>query len=47
MSPDNTHNLMEIYMESLILGGNTMYMLFCFFKLFPIGRIGIILSVIL
>ncbi len=35
MSPENTHKLMGFYMESLIPGINTMYMLFCFFKLFP------------
>ncbi len=29
-------------MEGLILGVNTMYMLFCFLKLFPIGCIGLI-----
>ncbi len=28
-------------MEGLILGVNTMYMLFCFFKLFLIGCIGL------
>ncbi len=28
-------------MECLILGVNTMYMLFCIFKLFPIGCIGL------
>ncbi len=28
---------MGFYMEGLILGVNTMYMLFCFFKLFRIG----------
>ncbi len=28
-------------MEVLILGVNTMYMLFCFFKLFPMGCIGL------
>ncbi len=39
MSPDDTHKLMEFYMEGLILGINTMYMFFCFFKLFPIGCI--------
>ncbi len=48
MSPDNTHKLMGIYMEGLILGVNTtcmyMYMLFCFFKLFLVGCIGLILS---
>ncbi len=41
MSPDNTHKLMGIYMESLILGVNAVYMLFCFFKLFPIGCRGL------
>ncbi len=39
MSPDNTHKLMGIYMEGLVLDVNTMYMLFRFFKLFPIGCI--------
>ncbi len=39
--PMNPHKLMGIYMEGLILGVNTMYMLFCFFKLFPIGCIGL------
>ncbi len=39
MSPDNTHKLI-FYIEVLILGVNTMYMLFCFFKLFLIGCIG-------
>ncbi len=34
MSLENTHKLMGFYMEGLILGVNTMYMLFCFFKLF-------------
>ncbi len=33
--------LMRFYMEGLILGVNTMYMLFCFFKLFLIGCIGL------
>ncbi len=37
MSPENTHTLMGFYM---ILGVNTMYMLFCFFKLFLIMCIG-------
>ncbi len=41
MSPDNTHKLIGFYMEVLILGANTMYMLFCFFKLFLIGCIGL------
>ncbi len=31
MSPEDTHKLMGFYMEGLILGVNTMYMLFCFF----------------
>ncbi len=43
MSLVNTHKLMGFCMEVLILGVNTMYMLFCFFKLFPIGCIGLIL----
>ncbi len=42
MSPENTHKLMGFYMEVLILGVNTMYMLFCFFRLFLIGCIGLI-----
>ncbi len=41
MSPENTHKLMGFYMEGLILGTNTMYMLFCFSKLFLIGCIGL------
>ncbi len=41
MSPENTHKLMGFYMKGLILGINTMYMLFCFFKLFLIGCIGL------
>ncbi len=32
MSPENTHKLMGFYKEIIILGVNTMYMLFCFFK---------------
>ncbi len=32
---------MGFYMEGLILGVNTMYMVFCFFKLFLIGCIGL------
>ncbi len=32
---------MGFYIEVLILGINTMYMLFCFFKLFLIGCIGL------
>ncbi len=41
MSPENTHKLMGFYMEDLILGVITMYMLFCFFKLFLIVCIGL------
>ncbi len=44
MSPENTHKLMGLYMEGLILGVNTMYMLFCFFKLCLVGCIGLILN---
>ncbi len=32
MNPEITHKLMGFYMEGLILGVNTMYMLFWFFK---------------
>ncbi len=35
MSLENTHKLMGFYMEVLILGVNTMYMLFCFFNSLP------------
>ncbi len=42
MSPESTHMLKGLYMEVLILGINTMYMLFCFCKLFPIGCIRLI-----
>ncbi len=41
MSPENTHKLMGIYMEGLILGVNTLYRLFCFFELFHVGCIGL------
>ncbi len=41
MSPENTHKLMGFYMEDLTLGVNTLYRLFCFFKLFLMGFIGI------
>ncbi len=41
MSPENTHKLMGLYMEGLILVGITLYMLFCFFKQFLIGCIGL------
>ncbi len=42
MSPENTHKLMGFYVEVIILG--VIYTLvhgFCFFKLFPIGCIGL------
>ncbi len=43
MNPENTNKLMGFYMEAfkLILDVNTMYMLFCFFKLFLIGCMGL------
>ncbi len=44
MSPENTHKLMGFYMEGLILGVNTMYMHFCFFKLFLVRCIGLKLT---
>ncbi len=44
MSPENTHKLMGFYMEGLILGVNTMYMVFCFFKLFLIGWMGLLIQ---
>ncbi len=47
MSPETTPKLMGVYMEDIILGINTVYMLFCFFKLFLMGCIGLILSLIL
>ncbi len=31
----SSHKPIGIYMEGLILGVNTLYRLFCFFKLFP------------
>ncbi len=42
MSPENTHTLMEFYMEVLILGVIFLYMVSALFKLFPIGCIGLI-----
>ncbi len=42
MSPENTHKLMGFYMEGLMLGVNTVHMLFCSFKRFLIGCIGLI-----
>ncbi len=41
MSLENTHKLMGFYMEGLILGVNTMYMFFYFFKLFLTECIGL------
>ncbi len=32
------HTPIRIYIGGLILGVNTLYRLFCFFKLFPMGR---------
>ncbi len=32
----SSHKLISIYMGGLILGVNTLYRLFCFFKLFPV-----------
>ncbi len=43
MSPENTHKLMGFYMEVLILGVNTMYMLVCFLSCF-LGCIGLTLG---
>ena len=36
MSPEDTHKAIRIYMGGLILGVNTLYMLFCFFKLLAV-----------
>ncbi len=36
MSPDNTRKPIIIYIGGLILGVNTLYRVFCFFKLFPV-----------
>ncbi len=50
MSLENTHKLMGFYMEVLVLGVILQYMVsasltsvhgFCFFKLFPVGCIGL------
>ena len=39
MSLENTHKPIRIYMGGLISGANTLYKLFCFFKLFAaIGK---------
>ncbi len=45
MSQENTHKLMGFYVEGLILGVNTLYWLFCFFKLFPMVGKGLIPSI--
>ena len=36
MSPEDTHKAIRIYIGDLILGVNTLYMFFCFFKLFAV-----------
>ena len=36
MSPEDSHKPIRIYIGGLILGVNTLYMLFCFFKLFAV-----------
>ena len=36
MSPEDTHKSIRIYIGGLILGVNTLYMFFCFFKLFAV-----------
>ena len=36
MSPEDTHKAIRIYIGGLILGVNTLYMLFCFFKLLAV-----------
>jgi len=33
MNPENSHKPIRFYMGDLILDVNTLYMLFCFFKL--------------
>ncbi len=38
----SSHKPIRIYMEGLILGVNTLYRLFCFFKLFPMVGKGLI-----
>ena len=37
MSPEDTHKAIRIYIGGLILGVNTLYMLFCFFKLLAVA----------
>ena len=36
MSPEDPHKPIRIYIGGLILGVNTLYMFFCFFKLFAV-----------
>ena len=36
MSPEDTHKPIRIYIGGLILGANSLYMFFCFFKLFAV-----------
>ena len=36
MSPEDTHKPIRIYIMGLILGVNTLYTFFCFFKLFAV-----------
>ena len=36
MSPEDSHKPIRIYIGVLILGVNTLYMFFCFFKLFAV-----------
>ncbi len=38
----SSHKPIKIYMGGLILGVNTLYRLFCFFKLFPMVGKGLI-----
>jgi len=51
MSPENAHKLIRIYMEGLILGVNTLYMLSCFLKQFALvgnglmGHYGICMTI--
>ena len=42
MSPEVTHKPIRIYIGGLILDANTLYMFFCFFKLFAV--VGNVLS---
>ena len=44
MSPEDSHKPLRIYKGGLILGVNTLYMFFCFFKLFAVVGNELILS---